>query len=222
MKNRIGRMPPRPCGPSQCCSGSGSGSPSTTAIMRSTPATMPPAKSPSRKRGVMVSSMMRFATRSVSAPSSPRPTSMRSARSCIATRSSAPSSGFSRPSFQASTTRIEYCSISSGCVVGTISTAICAPFRASKAASFGSRLARSAAVSVPARSVTRASSGGIGCSDCAHGRRRNRERDEHAETGDAPLFRPKTLHGSRAFQKGVRPLSGRGLSRVALAARARC
>ena len=169
-KNRIGRMPPRPCGPSQCCSGSGSGSPSTTEIIRSTPAAMPPAKSPSRKRGVMVSSMMRFETRSVSAPSSPRPTSMRSARSCIATRSSAPSSGFSRPSFQASTTRIEYCSIASGCVVGTISTAICAPLRASKSASFDSRLARSAAVSVPVRSVTRAASGGIGWSDCARGR----------------------------------------------------
>ena len=166
-KNRIGRMLPIPWGPSQCCSGSGSGSPSTTAIMRSTPAAMPPAKSPSRKRGVMVSSMMRLATRSVSAPSRPRPTSMRSVRSCIATRSSAPSSGFSRPSFHASTTRIEYCSISSGFVVGTISTAICAPFLASKSASCDSRLVRSALVRVPVRSVTRDASGGTGCRSCA-------------------------------------------------------
>ena len=33
---------------------------------------------------------------------------------------------------QASATRMEYCSISSGCVVGTISTAIWLPLRASK------------------------------------------------------------------------------------------
>ena len=40
-----------------------------------------------------------------------------------------------------STTRMEYCSISSGCVVGTISTAICAPLAASNAASFCSSAA---------------------------------------------------------------------------------
>ena len=41
---------------------------------------------------MIVSSMMRLLTRSVSAPSRPRPTSMRSVWSSIATRSNAPSS----------------------------------------------------------------------------------------------------------------------------------
>ena len=147
---------------------------------------MPPAKSPSRNRGVIVSSMMRFATRSVSAPSRPQPTSMRSARSSFATSSSAPSSGFSRPSFQASTTRIEYCSIASGCVVGTISTAICAPLRASNAASFSSSAARS-------RRVERA--GEVGDARCERrhrlqrlrpGRRRKRERSAASAARSRP------------------------------------
>jgi len=49
---------------------------------------------------------------------------MRSARSFFATMSRAPSSTFLRPSFHCSTTRNEYCSIGSGAVLGTISTAI--------------------------------------------------------------------------------------------------
>jgi len=57
--------------------GAGSGSPLITAMMRPTPAVTPPSKSPWRKRGVMSSSMIRFATVSVSAPSSPLPTSIR-------------------------------------------------------------------------------------------------------------------------------------------------
>ena len=188
--------------------------------MRSTPAAMPPAKSPSRKRGVMVSSMIRLATRSVSAPSSPRPTSMRSARSCIATSSSAPSSGFSRPSFQASTTRIEYCSIASGCVVGTISTAICAPFLASKAASFASRPERSAGVSVPTRSVTRDSSGGTACSDCATAAAGTAAARSHAAATAASasrnlkrgrsLYRPAVIHRTHA-----EPAKGAALFRSA-------
>ena len=44
---------------------------------------------------------------------------------------------------------MEYCSISSGCVVGTMSTAICAPFRASKSARRVSSCDCSAADSVP-------------------------------------------------------------------------
>ena len=80
--------------------------------------------------------------------------------------SSAPSSTFLRPSFQASTTRMEYCSIASGCVVGTSSTASCAPLRAWKSASFCSSSACWPAVSVPVRSVTRVSRGGMDCRVC--------------------------------------------------------
>ena len=43
-----------------------------------------------------------------------------------------------RPSFQESTTRMPYCSIVSGCVLGTRSTAICDPLRDSNAASLAS------------------------------------------------------------------------------------
>ena len=61
--------------PSELCRcagrGAGSGSPSITAMIRSTPAEMPPAKSPLLNFGVMISSMMRFAVTSVSAPSRP-------------------------------------------------------------------------------------------------------------------------------------------------------
>src|SRR6185437_4187584 len=51
--------------------GAGSGSPSTTPIIRERPAAMPPAKSPVLKRGTITSSMMRRAVTSVSAPSRP-------------------------------------------------------------------------------------------------------------------------------------------------------
>src|SRR5579871_5607247 len=79
----------------------------------------------------------------------------------------APSSTPLRPSFQASTTRIEYCSIASGAVVGTINTASCAPLRSWKSARCCSSSACCAEVSVPVRSVTCALRGGIGCSCCA-------------------------------------------------------
>jgi len=50
----------------------------------------------------------------------------------LATTSSAPSSIFLRPIFQASATRIENCSMDSRSVVGTISTAIWLPFLVSR------------------------------------------------------------------------------------------
>ena len=62
----------------------------------------------------MVSEMMRLDIASVSTPSSPLPASMRMRWSFLAISSSAPSSTLLRPSFHWSTTRIEYCSISSG------------------------------------------------------------------------------------------------------------
>src|ERR1700734_3911714 len=77
-------------------SGSGRGSPLTTEIIWSTPASMPPSKSPCLKCGEMVSSTMRFETASDNAPSRPYPSS----------------------------TRMPNCSISSGSVLGTMSTAI--------------------------------------------------------------------------------------------------
>jgi hypothetical protein len=66
--------------------------------------------------------------------------------------------------------------MSSGCVVGTISTTIWLPFCCSKAASLASSAWRCAASSVPVWSITRASSGGTG-STPAPARRR---------TGTAP------------------------------------
>ncbi len=90
-------IPPRPCGRVDRRSGSGSGSPSITAMMRVTPALMPPGKSPSRKCGTMTCEMMRLAMTSGSAPSRPVPTSMRTARSFFATSRMTPSSGAPRP-----------------------------------------------------------------------------------------------------------------------------
>ena len=95
--------------------GAGNGSPSITPMIFSTPSEMPPEKSPFRNFGVMISLMMRLAVTSVRLPSRPYPTSMRSLRSSLATTRSAPSSIFLRPIFQASATRIEYCSMVSGC-----------------------------------------------------------------------------------------------------------
>src|ERR1700728_4602014 len=85
---------------------------------------------------------------------------MRSLRSFLATTRIAPSSIFLRPIFQASATRIEYCSISSGCVVGTISTAIWLPLRACKSRIFCVSAAISSLDSVPVWSTTRPVSGG--------------------------------------------------------------
>src|SRR5450756_1217681 len=92
---------------------------------------------------------------------------MRSLWSSLATTRSAPSSIFLRPIFQASATRIEYCSMASGDVVGTISTAIWLPLRVSR--SF--RLCVSAAMSplerVPVWSTARPDSGGTATSAAA-------------------------------------------------------
>ena len=57
--------------------------------------------------------------------------------------------------------------MSSGCVVGTISTTICGPAACSKAASLASSAARCAASSVPVWSMTRAVSAGTGSTSCA-------------------------------------------------------
>ncbi len=62
--------PGTPCA-GERASGSGSGSPSMTRSMRSTPVAIPPAKSPRRNAGTMSSSMMRFAVASGKAPSRP-------------------------------------------------------------------------------------------------------------------------------------------------------
>src|SRR5262245_17763209 len=112
--------------------------------------------------------MMRFAITSGSAPSRPYPTSMRSARSSFARSRSTPSSTVPpRPIFHASATRMPYCSIVSGCVVGTISTATWLPLSRSNAASRASIAARWPGSSVPVWSVTRARSSGTGTSAAA-------------------------------------------------------
>src|SRR4051812_40960831 len=85
---------------------------------------------------------------------------MRSLRSSFATTRIAPSSIFLRPIFQASATRIEYCSIVSGCVVGTISTAIWLPLRASKSLRVLFSEAISLLLNVDVLSTTRPVSGG--------------------------------------------------------------
>src|ERR1700730_5541805 len=144
--------------------GVGSVSPSITRTIRSTPAEMPPAKSPLLNLGVMTSSMMRLAVTSLSAPSRPSPTSMGSLRSSLATTSSAPSSIFLRPIFQASATRIEYCSMLSGAVVGTISTATWLPLRSSRFFKVCVSASMSPLPSVPVRSTTRPVSGGTATS----------------------------------------------------------
>src|SRR3954471_19596181 len=92
---------------------------------------------------------------------------MRSFRSSLATTRSAPSSIFLRPIFQASATRMEYCSIVSGCVVGTISTATWLPLRASKSFSVLSSEAISPLLSVAVLSTTRPVSGGTATSASA-------------------------------------------------------
>ena len=89
---------------------------------------------------------------------------MRSLRSSLAITRIAPSSTFLRPIFQASATRIENCSIDSGAVVGTISTATWLPLRASKARSVASSAACSLWLSVMVRSTTRPLSGGTATS----------------------------------------------------------
>src|SRR5947209_1544361 len=92
---------------------------------------------------------------------------MRSLRSSFATTRMAPSSTLLRPIFQASATRIEYCSMVSGCVVGTISTATWLPLRASKSCSVLSSEAISPLLSVAVLSTMRPVSGGTATSASA-------------------------------------------------------
>src|ERR1700733_14810651 len=89
---------------------------------------------------------------------------MRSLRSSFATTRMAPSSIFLRPIFHASATRSEYCSMVSGCVVGTISTATWLPFRDSKSFRVWSSEAISLPLSVAVLSTTRPVSGGTATS----------------------------------------------------------
>src|ERR1700737_1717252 len=89
---------------------------------------------------------------------------MRSLWSFLATTSSAPSSIFLRPIFQASAALIEYCSMLSGCVVGTISTAIWLPLRDSRFFRVCVSATMSPLLSVPVRSPTRPVSGGTATS----------------------------------------------------------
>src|SRR5258706_2244997 len=144
-------MPTLPCG---FAAGSGSASPSIAFMIASTPASIPPAKSPPRKRGATVSAMMRFESASVSVPCTPRPVWMRILRSCLATTKRTPSSTPLRPSFHASLTRPAKSSIVSAPIERTSSTSICDPVACSKAFNFASRASLSRAVSVPVRSTT--------------------------------------------------------------------
>src|SRR5262245_35612655 len=89
---------------------------------------------------------------------------MRRCRSFLAMTSSAPSSTFLRPIFQASATRSENCSIASPSVVGTISTATWLPLRFSRSASVCVSCAISPLDSVPVWSTTRPVSWGTATS----------------------------------------------------------
>src|ERR1700745_1358287 len=92
---------------------------------------------------------------------------MRSLRSFLATTSRAPSSILLRPIFQASAARIENCSMVSGSVVGTISTATWLPLRVSRSLSFCVSDEMSPADNVPVWSTTRPDSGGTATSASA-------------------------------------------------------
>src|SRR6185295_8026285 len=92
---------------------------------------------------------------------------MRRRRSFLAMTSSAPSSIFLRPIFQASATRSENGSIASPSVVGTISTAIWLPFRVSRSFSVCVSEEMSLAARVPVWSTTRPLSGGTATSASA-------------------------------------------------------
>src|SRR6266566_2753301 len=84
---------------------------------------------------------------------------MRAFLSSVTTTSSRPSPTPRRPIFQAEPTRLAKSSIGSTPVLATITSATCAPLSDSKRASLASSAARSAALSTPGRSTTRASGG---------------------------------------------------------------
>src|SRR5258708_25043815 len=131
-------------------------------MIASTPASMPPAKSPPRKRGATTSETIRLESASVSVPCTPRPVWMRILRSCLAMTKRPPSSTPCRPSFHSSVTRPANSSIASGPIEGTSRTATCEPFACSKPFSFASSAPRSRSVSVPVRSPTCAVNFGTG------------------------------------------------------------
>src|SRR6185437_1890025 len=138
------------------------------------------------------------------------PTSIRSLRSVLATKRIAPSSIFWRPIFQASATRIEYCSISSGCVVGTISTAIWLPLRASKSRSFWVSEAMSPLDSVPVWSTTRPLRGGTGT--CANAETCvNARKTKHAQHNSSATREALTAFIAR--KSGAQLFGGRGRRR---------
>src|SRR5258708_20305812 len=95
---------------------------------------------------------------------------MRSLRSFLATTRMAHSSTRSRPILEASATRTEYCSMVSGWVEGSISTAIWMPLPRSNSLRRESRSRSWDAESVPVRSVTCALSGGTATSARAEAR----------------------------------------------------
>ena len=110
----------------------------------------------------MASSMIWLAARSGIAPSSFLETSMRTWRSVLATITSRPSPTSLRPIFQALPTRLAYDTMSSGCVVATISITTWEPFCCSNAVSLASSACLSEAPSEPVWSMTWAVSGGTG------------------------------------------------------------
>ncbi len=93
---------------------------------------------------------------------------MRTRRSSLATSSSTPSSTPLRPIFHWSNTRWVYCSIASGCVVGTIRICNCAPLRCCKASACCSSCWICPASSVPVTSTTGDRSGGMAANSCAN------------------------------------------------------
>ena len=157
--------------------GAGRFSPLMREINASTPASMPPAKSPCLKRGLIVSATILRAARSGTAPSSALAGAIHSLRSFLATTTSRPSPTSRRPIFHVSPTRCANEAMSSGCVVGTISTTICGPASASKAASLAIRFCDSTAVSVPVWSMTRSDSGGTATSGWARAMPQNSSRN---------------------------------------------
>src|SRR6476469_4893156 len=92
---------------------------------------------------------------------------MRALWSSLATTTSTASSMPLRPSFQESNTRCVYCSMSSGCVLGTIRICNWLPLRCCSASACCWSRCFDAASSVPVVSTTGESSAGIAASCCA-------------------------------------------------------
>ena len=95
-------------------------SPLVASIKAETPAITPPSKSPLLNLGVMTRLMILPANKSVNRPSSPRPTSIRIFRSCLAISRIIPLSLFFCPIFQASATLMPNSSMVSPCNDGMV------------------------------------------------------------------------------------------------------